>query len=241
MNNATTKSKRQRTQHSPQQLSRALSWALRHHAVELNLTMRSDGFVPLVEILNCQHPKLRGCTAEQIQQVVATNDKQRFALQEKPASDYCADSPFVTASEGTIWCIRANQGHSLDNIIDSEKLLTVITPEQLKTINCIVHGTYLDAWKQIQTKGYLSRMNRQHIHFAQGMPGEVVSGMRKSCQVYIYMNAAKCANEGIVFYKSANGVLLSPGKEDGTIPLEFIARVETKSGEILMDCSNHMQ
>ena len=37
----------------------------------------------------------------------------------------------------------------------------------------------------------LCRMARNHIHFAAAMPGEdgVISGMRGSCQVSIYVNA----------------------------------------------------
>ncbi len=196
--------------------------------------MRTDGFVPLVEILQCNHPKLRGCTREQVEAVVQNNDKQRFALQQKPASDY-ADSPFVQPeTDDMIWCIRANQGHSLPkHIVDPDQLLTSLTPEQLRDIPCIVHGTYTDAWKNIQAAGYLSRMKRQHIHFAKGRPGEVISGMRKSSQVYIYVDADKCADEEILFYESANGVLLTPGKQDGKLPLHYIARVTTSSGDIL--------
>jgi 2'-phosphotransferase len=224
------------------QLSHALSWALRHQAIQLKLTMRTDGFVPLVEILKSQHPKLRGYTQEQVEAVVQNNDKQRFALQQKPAIDY-ADSPFVhPETEEIIWCIRANQGHSLPkHVVDPEQLLTALTPEQLKNIPCIVHGTSMEAWKNIQDAGYLSRMNRQHIHFAKGLPGEVISGMRKSSQVYIYVDAVKCADEGILFYESANEVLLTPGKQDGKLSLHYIARVTTSSGEILHDQNSTKQ
>ena len=55
-----------------------------------------------------------------------------------------------------------------------------------------IHGTYHAALENIMKQG-LSRMTRQHVHFAPGEPGEdgVISGMRKSCQIYIYLNIQK--------------------------------------------------
>ncbi len=56
----------------------------------------------------------------------------------------------------------------------------------------VIHGTYLKSWKKIEKKG-LNRMSRNHIHFAIGRPGskEVVSGMRSSAEIYIYLNMEK--------------------------------------------------
>lgn len=56
----------------------------------------------------------------------------------------------------------------------------------------VVHGTYYRHWPSIKEQG-LSRMNRTHIHFAPGLPGDsaVISGMRTSCQLYIWINLPK--------------------------------------------------
>lgn len=56
----------------------------------------------------------------------------------------------------------------------------------------MVHGTYYRHWDQIKQQG-LSRMHRRHIHFSPGLPGDdgVISGMRSSCQIYIYIDLAK--------------------------------------------------
>lgn len=70
-------------------------------------------------------------------------------------------------------------------------------------------------------------MNRNHIHFAKGLPadGSVISGMRTNCQVYIYINLELALAEGIKFYRSANEVLLSPGNEKGIILPKYFLKV----------------
>lgn len=231
-----SKGRHQHQSKSLKKISHSLSWALRHQAPQLNLTMTPDGFVPLEEILRHKHPKLKGFTEEQIRQVVAENDKQRFSLQQKPATEYAAS---VVVSDGTadIWCIRANQGHSIPGI-DPTLLLTKLEHDELAALPVILHGTYVDAWKNIQKSGYLSRMNRNHMHFAAGLPGEngVISGMRKSCEIYIYVDGAKCAQHGIIFYRSDNGVLLTAGvKEDGKLPISYFSHVKDRTGRTLLD------
>lgn len=77
-------------------LSKTLSWLLRHAAAKEGLTLSSEGFVPISEILNHRH--IRGTyKLEDIERVVAANDKQRFLLRQRD----------------NVLEIRANQGHSL--------------------------------------------------------------------------------------------------------------------------------
>jgi 2'-phosphotransferase len=205
-------------------LSHGLSWALRHAAVELDLTMTPDGYVPVDEILTCSHKKLRGCTLPAIQAVVETSDKQRFKLLEKPAD------------HGTVLCIRANQGHTM-SIVDPEQLLTRLEPAELAALPVIVHGTYQAPYQQIGKTG-LNCMKRHHIHCAAGMPEHngVISGMRKSCDVCIYIDGRKCSEAGITFYKSDNGVLLTAGVDNqGTLPVEYFSHVTDREGKVLLD------
>jgi len=204
------------------QTSKALSWALRHAAPELGLSMGPDGYVPLQQLLQHSHSKFRGMTHESVQHVVDSNDKQRFSLEQRENGD---------------WYIRANQGHSVTTL-DPYLLLTPIDPS---TLSIIVHGTYMDAWtKFIATEG-LSKMNRTHLHFAKGMPTDegVISGMRQSCQVYIFVNGPQCARDGIVFFESANGVLLTSGIENGRLPCKYFSHVVSKeTGALLLDQRN---
>ena len=88
-------------------VSKAMSYLLRHGAADADIKMRADGYVELTALL--AHKSLRGCTVAEAVSIVATNDKKRFALQTDPAT-------------GVQW-IRANQGHTLQTVADSELLV----------------------------------------------------------------------------------------------------------------------
>lgn len=192
-------------------LSRKLSKVLRHSAISLGLPIAPNGYVPVPVLLN--HSMFRNCTVDQVMEVVETSDKQRFKLQR---------------IDGVL-CIRANQGHSID-AVKAELLLQELTGEELAALPTIVHGTYYEPWTKISSEG-LKRMKRNHIHFATAIPadGSVISGMRKSSQVYIFIDGCKCAEDGIVFYKSDNGVILTSGI-DGVLPVKYFEKVTDNRG-----------
>ncbi|XP_070639502.1 tRNA 2'-phosphotransferase 1 isoform X1 [Bos indicus] len=185
------------------QLSKALSYALRHGALKLGLPMGADGFVPLDALL--QLPQFRSFSAEDVQRVVDTNVKQRFALQ--PGDP----------STGPL--IRANQGHSLQ--VPELELEPLETPQALPLM--LVHGTFRQHWPSILLKG-LSCRGRTHIHLAPGLPGDpgVISGMRPNCEVAVFINGPLAlAADGIPFFRSTNGVILTPGNADGVLPPKY--------------------
>lgn len=221
---------------SEKKLSHSLSWALRHAALNIGLTIRADGYVPVQEILNSTHPKLRGATLENIQAVVQNSDKKRFKLEERPMHLYYPEND----KEKKILCIRANQGHSI-TVVDPELLLTKLSPDEVRSLSCIVHGTYPEAWESIRKEGTggLKKMNRTHIHFASGLPTDdsVISGMRKSCSIYIFIDASRCAaDDRIAFYKSDNGVILTDGiASSGVLPMDYFSHVTDSSGKILFE------
>ena len=79
-------------------------------------------------------------------------------------------------------------------------------------------------------------MGRQHVHMADRMPEDpcgCISGMRKSCDLVITVNVtAATLQGGLAFFRSANGVILTPGLgKQGLLPLAFFARViDRKTG-----------
>jgi len=186
-------------------LSKALSWLLRHNAESEGFTLLAGGFLPVSDIL--KHRRFVGYTKEDVEVVVKNCVKQRFALKED--------------NDGRL-LIRANQGHSIQTV-DVELEEISHSSEAPK----VIHGTNFKAWEAIKNLG-LSKMNRNHIHFAAGEPGEegVISGMRSSAPVFIYIDVEKAMNDGIKFFKSANNVILSPGNGDGFIMPQYFKTVK---------------
>ncbi|CCG82215.1 Putative tRNA 2'-phosphotransferase [Taphrina deformans PYCC 5710] len=194
-------------------LSRTLSKILRHKAHDEGLTLRADGYISVASILS--RPKLSNLKAdlEKIQEVVAKDNKTRFTMMQE---------------EGGEWFIRANQGHSL--AVD-ELSLTPITDAKLYPT--VLHGTSMAAWDRIQSLG-LSKMKRNHIHCATGAFGTVKSGVRRNCEVFIHIDLPKAMHDGIRFFESSNGVILTSGM-DGTLAPQYFSHVEAADGSVLVD------
>ncbi|XP_038076356.1 tRNA 2'-phosphotransferase 1-like isoform X2 [Patiria miniata] len=195
-------------------LSKALTYVLRHNAVELGFDIDSGGFINVEDLLS--HSMFRQFTLDDIKTVVTDNDKQRFSLREHPDSGKLQ--------------ICANQGHSFS--LPDLELAAITDAAQYPTV---VHGTYLKNWEAIKNQG-LSRMNRTHVHFAQGEPGEsgVISGMRRSCDLMIFLDLEKALKEGLSFFLSKNGVILCPGDQNGFIhPRYFKQVIQTRPRRVM--------
>jgi len=56
-------------------------------------------------------------------------------------------------------------------------------------------------------------MNRNHVHFAIGYPQDdnVISGMRKKCEIFIELDLKKCLEDKMEIFISTNKVILSAG------------------------------
>jgi 2'-phosphotransferase len=180
----------------------ALSGVLRHQVVKLGLDIDSEGFVDVNQILKLG--KFKNVTVDDIKRIVETNDKARFKLE----------------TRGDVLFVRANQGHSKDvgAELDDEKVLKKIT----EPLPVCVHGTYADVIKQIQKDG-LKSQTRKHIHFATGLFGDpdVKSGIRKDCTALVYIDMKKAMEDGIEFFLSDNGVILTSGTNDVVLPKYF--------------------
>lgn len=96
-------------------------------------------------------------------------------------------------------------------------------------------------------------MGRNHIHIAAGkaresgvisgntshpfilLTAELWLGMRKTSQILIYIDTAKAMADGIKFYISANGVILTEGNEKGFLLKEYFLKVERANGTLVPD------
>lgn len=176
------------------EISKTMSWILRHGINELGLKIDNKGRIPLTELLNVKQIKKLNGTESTIRNIVETNNKKRFNLEEVDG----------------IWLIGANQGHSKDigSKIDNNQLMKIIT----KPLDLCVHGTNLNVIEEIKKTG-LKTMSRTHIHFASGFPSDkkVISGARNSANVFIEIDMKLAMDDGIIFYLSKNGVILCEG------------------------------
>jgi len=195
-------------------LSKTLSYVLRHGAENEGIPIRPDGFVLVNDLLSS--PKFRELNLETLQSIVKEDNKHRYHLVQDVDQD-------GTPSD---WIIRANQGHSLKAVeVEGKDILSA------GEVPMAVHGTNRKAWASIEKQG-LSKMTRNHIHIAQGLAGDtVISGMRNSADIFIYIDLQKALDAGYKFQLSANGVILTTGNEKGLLPPEFFARVERRVGK----------
>lgn len=153
------------------QLSKRLSWALRHGCGELGLLCDPEGFVAiedLIEALRAQDDRM--CMEHIVQVVALAPEKQRFALRDG-------------------W-IRANYGHSLPNRIKHTRQ----TPPAL-----LFHGTALAALAAIEIDG-LRPMNRQYVHLCNDPNLAKEIGARHGRPVLLRVNAEQAHQAQLNFY-----------------------------------------
>ena len=220
------------------QVSKKLSWLLRHGAEKEGLKLGEGGYINVGDVLANRNLRSLQITFDEVKGVVAADEKQRYTM--IPASE---DGSGTVSDRPEDYLIRANQGHSLK--LEDEGLLTPITKDNMP--GAAVHGTTHAAWSLIAASRGLKAMTRNHVHFAAGLPAgfrsvveqdasvenaaPVISGMRNSSTVLVFLDLAKAMDAGLKFGLSDNGVVLTEGNENGLVPLEFFKRVEDRTGE----------
>ncbi len=160
--------------------SKYLSKHLRHQPERLGLTLAPGGWVEVAALLAACAAHGMPLTRAELDEVVARNNKQRFAYDET----------------GTL--IRANQGHSVD--VDLQLEPAVPPP-------VLYHGTGHAAVEAIRREG-LRRMRRHHVHLSSDVATATTVGARHGRPVVFAVDAAAMHRAGFVFYRSANGVWL---------------------------------
>ncbi|MEZ4711381.1 MAG: RNA 2'-phosphotransferase [Caldilineaceae bacterium] len=162
-------------------ISKFLSYVLRHNPDAIGLKLDSAGWAAVDELLTCAAHDGQQITLELLNEVVATNDKKRFALS--------VDGKYI----------RASQGHSIR--VDLE-LEPVEPPEQL------FHGTATRFLASIQQSGLQPR-NRHHVHLSSDHETAIKVGQRHGKPVILEVDARRMVADGHLFYRSENGVWLT--------------------------------
>jgi putative RNA 2'-phosphotransferase len=160
--------------------SKRLSFVLRHGPGSIGITLDEAGWVDVDELLAALAAHGPAVTRAQLEHVVATNDKRRFAFDES----------------GTR--IRASQGHSLAVTLG-------YAPEQPPVE--LFHGTGEAAVAAILGEGLIPR-RRHAVHLSPDPGTARAVGARHGRPVVLRVDAEGLAASGTSFTRSANGVWL---------------------------------
>jgi putative RNA 2'-phosphotransferase len=162
-------------------ISRFLSLVLRHKPAEIGLQLDAQGWADVAELTEKAAAVGKIFTPQDLEEIVATNDKQRFAYNDDKTR------------------IRASQGHSIEVELQLEM---AAPPEQL------YHGTVEKFLQAIQSQG-LRKMNRHHVHMSKDRATAEKVGERRGEAVILTISSGDMSRDGFVFYRSENGVWLT--------------------------------
>ena len=161
-------------------ISKFMSLVLRHRPAKIGLSLDGAGWAAIDDLLARAAGAGRAISRDQLNEVVATSDKRRFALSDDGSR------------------IRANQGHSIEVDLGLEPLL----PPQV-----LFHGTAARFVESVMRTG-LERRSRHHVHLTEDVAiGEAV-GRRYGKPVILRIAAGAMSTQGHVFFRSANNVWL---------------------------------
>lgn len=158
-------------------LSKFLSYVLRHDPKKLNLTMDKQGWVSVTQLLE----NLDDISVEILEEVVAENDKKRFAFNEDKTK------------------IRANQGHS----IAIELNYSPVEPPEF-----LFHGTAIKNMDSIKKSGII-KGNRHQVHLSLDKETATNIGKRHGKPVILVVQSKAMHEAGYQFFVSENGVWLT--------------------------------
>jgi putative RNA 2'-phosphotransferase len=162
-------------------ISKFLSKYLRHEPEAIGLTLEPGGWVLVSDLLVGAAKQGFPITDEELLQVVAENDKQRFSFDETGER------------------IRANQGHSAQVNLQLEE---AEPPAQL------FHGTVQKFVDAILAEG-LKKMDRHDVHLSTDIETATKVGRRRGTPVILVIDSATMAADGYKFRLSDNGVWLT--------------------------------
>lgn len=168
---------------SRNELSRAISHALRHEPWLYELELDEEGWTPveaLVTALRQAGPEWAAVSRAAIAEVIAKSDKQRHEL--------VGDR------------IRALYGHS----VPGKLRIDAATPPAV-----LLHGTSPQVAEVIMREG-LKPMGRQYVHLSMDEETAEAVGRRKSpAPVILRIDAAAARANGVVFYAGNDKVWLA--------------------------------
>ena len=158
-------------------ISKTISYALRHRPEEFNLKLDKEGWVDFDVFCKAlaEHKSATYVDKETIEKIIAESEKKRFEL-----------------ANGKI---RATYGHSIDAKIEFKES---IPP------NILFHGTSHKVYDLICKEG-LKPMNRQYVHLSVDVATARKVGLRHDRKpVILAVDSSKMYLDGFKLFHSAN-------------------------------------
>lgn len=175
-----SKSQEQFIKLSPKALSKFLSLVLRHHPETVGITLDESGWANVEELLSGLAKNGKQVSRSQLQEIVASNSKQRFAFSQDGQS------------------IRANQGHSVE--------INLKHP-QAQPPEILLHGTPEKFVEAIKKEG-LKKLKRHDVHLHEDLAIATEVGKRRGRAVVLNILSGKMHRDGIEFFRTPNNVWL---------------------------------
>lgn len=164
------------------QLSKEVSYALRHAPWEYELEMDEEGWVPVKQLLESLNSsgKWANITENDLIEMIASSEKKRHEILNGK--------------------IRAYYGHSVPNKILKQEM----NPPQI-----LYHGTPKRFLASIKEKGLLPQ-DRNYVHLSQDIETAMQVGKRRDKHpVILIIEAQKAHADGIKFYLGNEKVWLA--------------------------------
>lgn len=164
------------------EVSRFLSYVLRHHPDAIGITLDVEGWTEISALIAAAGNCAKQLDHELILAVVTTSDKKRFAISEDGLR------------------IRAVQGHSTASV-DINYVAKV--PSEF-----LYHGTATRFMESIRKEGLLPG-SRQYVHLSQDEHTARAVGQRYGKPVVLKIKALLMHEQGFKFFQAENGVWLT--------------------------------
>lgn len=162
--------------------SKFLSYVLRHKPEAIAITLDSEGWVNVDNLISQANKHGESLTRELIEEVVKTNDKKRFKISDDGLA------------------IRASQGHSTQQVDVNH---TEQTPPEF-----LYHGTATRFIDSIKKQGLIAG-DRHYVHLSVNEQTAISVGQRHGKPVVIKIQALLMSQQGFTFYLADNGVWLT--------------------------------
>lgn len=163
-------------------ISKFLSLVLRHQPETVGMQFEPGGWLAIDQLIENAKRIGRQLDFDLLMEVVANNDKKRFAISEDGMK------------------IRASQGHSVSSV--ELGMTPTKPPEQL------YHGTVDRFLNSIRQTG-LSKESRNHVHLSEELTTAEKVGQRRGLPIILKVDSGRMYRDGLPFFLSANNVWLT--------------------------------